>query len=249
MGKFFDSMPKHVMAQIPQQKMFWVATAPSQGGHVNLSPKGLEGTFHIIDEHTVWYEDLTGSGNETVSHLRENGRITILFNFFDGPPGLIRLFGKGHAHEFGTQKYNELIPAEKRQPGSRAVIIVDVTKVGTSCGYQVPFYQFVGHRTRLLEWASKKEKADIENQGCKNGMREYWATTNEKSVDGLPGMIDAVRAEDGFLQGPRLGPFKKDDERVKASRSCDIKTLVDLKTMTGFVLGVVASLAYRHLLV
>ncbi len=113
MGKFYDEIPGYAMAMIKKQHMFWVATAPlSADGHVNVSSKGVEGTFHIIDSHTVWYEDLSGSGEpthlpfpteplslssgvETISHLRENGRITILFNAFEGPPSIVRLFGRG----------------------------------------------------------------------------------------------------------------------------------------------------------
>ncbi|KAK0186847.1 hypothetical protein F5146DRAFT_1004909 [Armillaria mellea] len=171
MGKFYDEIPGYVMTTITKQHMFWM-------GSVNISSKGVEGTFHIIDSHTIWYEDLSGSGVETISHLRENGRITILFNAFEGPPSIVRLFGRGKFYEFGTPEYNALIPPETRHPGSRAVIMIDVHKVGTvrsfqlcgvsllikfqSCGYAVSFYEFKSHRTRLLEIAAEFELVDIE---------------------------------------------------------------------------------------
>ncbi|KAF8880486.1 hypothetical protein CPB85DRAFT_1377238 [Mucidula mucida] len=136
MGKFFDTIPDVVVRQIENQHMFWVATAPlSVEGHVNV----------MVDDRTVWYEDLTGSGNETISRLREpgNGRITVFFNTFEGPPSIIRLFGKGVVYEYGSAEYEELLPPEKRKPGSRSII--------KSCGYAVPYYNFVGHRTQLIE--------------------------------------------------------------------------------------------------
>ncbi|KAA1475360.1 hypothetical protein DENSPDRAFT_842120 [Dentipellis sp. KUC8613] len=161
MGKFFDHIPPNILEWLPKQHIFWVATAPlAADGHVNVSPKGLEGTFHIIDKNTVWYEDLTGSGVETISHLRENGRITVLFNAFDGPPRICRLFGKGTVHEFGTPEYEKLLPPSKRAIGSRSAIVVDVHKVGTSCGFSVPYYEFVGNRDRLMNWNAALEKRD-----------------------------------------------------------------------------------------
>jgi hypothetical protein len=96
MGKYYDSIPSFLNTWLTNQKIFWVATAPlSESGLVSVSPKGVEGTFHIVNENRVWYEDLTGSGVETVSHVRENGRITILFNAFEGPPRIVRLYGRG----------------------------------------------------------------------------------------------------------------------------------------------------------
>ncbi|TFK68091.1 hypothetical protein BDN72DRAFT_64677 [Pluteus cervinus] len=165
MGQFYDEIPDFLVSWIQKQHVFWVASAPlSSSGHVNISPKGFEGTFHIMDSHTVWYEDLTGSASETVAHIRENGRITILFNAFDGPPRIARLYGRGTVHEFGTPEYNEFIPEGTRQPGSRAVILVDVYKVGTNCGYAVPLFAFQSHRTQLHDWATKKEGVDIESE-------------------------------------------------------------------------------------
>ncbi|KZV75212.1 hypothetical protein PENSPDRAFT_681178 [Peniophora sp. CONT] len=190
MGKTYDHIPEDMIEWGASQKAFWVATAPLDGeGHVNVSPKGVEGTFHFVDKNRVWYEDLTGSGAETVSHLRENGRITILFQAFDGGPRILRLFGKGHVHEFGTPEYEQLLPPGKRQPGSRAVIVVDVHRVGTSCGWGVPFYQYVGPRDTLVNFGVKMEKDDGEP------LKKYWNKTNVRSVDGLPSLQTAIATE------------------------------------------------------
>lgn len=253
MGKFYDEIPGYAMAMIKKQHMFWVATAPlSADGHVNVSSKGVEGTFHIIDSHTVWYEDLSGSGVETISHLRENGRITILFNAFEGPPSIVRLFGRGKFYEFGTPEYNALISPETRHPGSRAVIIIDVHKVGTSCGYAVPFYEFKSHRTRLLEFAAKVELADIEAEEADNairqssqadsGLKQYWAQQNAQSIDGLLGMTFGQHSTDKFQTRGKV--YKKDDENI--SMKGYLKQL-DMRFILGFSLGVAATAASNFL--
>ncbi|KAI6007863.1 hypothetical protein EDC04DRAFT_928616 [Pisolithus marmoratus] len=180
---FHDEIPEFLVGWIESQHMFWVATAPiSVHGHINLSPKGGD-TFHVVHSKKVYYEDLTGSGVETISHIRENRRITILFNAFDGPPRIVRLWGigtpsnsrlasrscfpyhrtsndAGTVHEYGTPEYNSLIPRATRQSGSRAAIVVDVFKVSSSCGYAVPLYNFVANRTRLHRFSEAKERVD-----------------------------------------------------------------------------------------
>ncbi|VDB85091.1 unnamed protein product [Peniophora sp. CBMAI 1063] len=190
MGTFHDYIPERLIEWAATQKCFWVATAPLDGeGHVNVSPKGVEGTFHIVDKNRVWYEDLTGSGAETISHLRENGRITILFQAFEGGPRILRLFGRGTVHEFGTPEYDELLPPGKRQPGSRAAIVIDVHKVGTSCGFAVPFYQYVGPRDTLTNFAVKTEK----DEGV--GLKKLWKEWNTQSIDGLPALKTALETD------------------------------------------------------
>ncbi|TFK23295.1 hypothetical protein FA15DRAFT_705557 [Coprinopsis marcescibilis] len=163
MGETYSEIPEYLIEWIRAQHMFWVASAPlSMDGHINISPKGVANTFHVASPTKVWYEDLSGSGAETIAHIRENRRVTILFNAFEGPPRIARLYGHGSFHEFGSEEYDRLLPPGTRQPGSRAVIVVDVYKVGTTCGYSVPYYKFSGHRVRLLDWAAKKEKMDLE---------------------------------------------------------------------------------------
>ncbi|KAF8805274.1 hypothetical protein BYT27DRAFT_7192995 [Phlegmacium glaucopus] len=165
MGKFFTEIPSTLVPWIQEQRMFWVATAPlSSSGHINLSPKGYEGTFHIVNENRIWYEDLTGSGIETIAHLKENGRMTIMFTGFNGAPRIVRLFGIGTVHEFGSPEYEALIPMENRHVGSRAAIVLDIHKVGSSCGYAVPLYDFKKHRTGLNHYSVKLETEDIRAQ-------------------------------------------------------------------------------------
>jgi len=202
MGKFYDHIPEDLMKWIQKQEMFCIASAPLSGdGHVNVSPKGVHNTFHIIDKNTVWYEDLTGSGIETLAHIRENGRITVLFNAFEGAPKIARLFGTGTVHEFGTPEYDALIPPKDRKMGSRCAVVIDVHKVGTSCGYSVPFYTFVAHRDTLTKWTAPREARDQEYAAAnpssqtgntpshaEKGLIAYWKKENMQSIDGLPAM-------------------------------------------------------------
>lgn len=141
------------------QKLLFVATAPLSGsGHVNVSPKGGE-YFGIIDEKTFWYMDLTGSGSETLAHLHEpgNGRITIMFNAFEGAPKIVRLWGQGSVLENGTNEFSKFIKEHnvKTIPGTRSIIIVDIHQVGSSCGFSVPFYDFKEFRPTLNDHFAK----------------------------------------------------------------------------------------------
>lgn len=163
---------------IGQQPMFFVATAPSEGGRVNLSPKGLD-TLRVLDEHTVAYLDLTGSGAETIAHVRQNGRITIMFCAFDGPPRILRLSGAGEVVLHGEPGFDEAVARFPGLPGARAVITVHVDRVQTSCGYAVPRMALVEDRDTLLTWAERRGD---------DGLAEYWAEKNATSVDGLPAL-------------------------------------------------------------
>ncbi|EIM82013.1 uncharacterized protein STEHIDRAFT_124845 [Stereum hirsutum FP-91666 SS1] len=195
-----STIPDNIAEWCMKQEMFWVATSPLSGtGHINLSPKGLKGTFHIIDSKKVWYEDLTGSGVETISHIRENGRIVIMFCAFEGPPRITRIWGKGTVHEFGTPEYEALVPPETRSPGSRSAIAIDVEKVTASCGYGVPHYSFVGHRKALTNWGAGLERRELKHASestdpsshAENGLFTYWIQNGRKSMDGLPGLKSA----------------------------------------------------------
>jgi hypothetical protein len=169
MGAYYETIPRSLIQWILDQKIFWVSTAPlSSAGHVNVSPKG-GAYFGVIDEKTFWYMDLTGSGNETISHLYEpnNGRITILFNAFEGPPRILRLFGHGRVLENETREFGEFIKQHdvKTIPGSRSIILVDIHQVGTSCGFSVPFYDFKDFRPTLNEFFERKSnKFDAGNE-------------------------------------------------------------------------------------
>ncbi|KAI1178964.1 pyridoxamine phosphate oxidase family protein [Nemania sp. FL0916] len=205
MGAFFEEIPENVMDWIVKQKVFWVSTAPlSKNGHVNVSPKGGD-CFGVPNRRSFWYMDMTGSGNETISHLLEpgNGRITILFNAFEGPPRILRLWGKGRVLENGTPEFDSMVAAHNiiTMPGTRSVIVVDIHQVGTSCGFQVPFFAFVDHR-RVLEEHFRKKADRYERGNEKESMDRYWALKNAWSMDGLPGMQRAMRAGKEFSIEP-----------------------------------------------
>jgi hypothetical protein len=158
--------------------MFFVATAPlSNDGHVNVSPRGHD-SFSVLDEHRVAWVDYTGSGVETIAHLRENGRICIMFCSFDQRPRVVRLHGRGRVAMPGTVEYDEVVALHPDHPGTRAVVAVDVTRVSDSCGYGVPVMEMVGERDLLRLHADKRGPA---------AMAEYRATRNAVSIDGLPG--------------------------------------------------------------
>ncbi|KAK4235743.1 hypothetical protein C8A03DRAFT_46178 [Achaetomium macrosporum] len=191
MGKFYETIPENLAKWIPEQKMFWVATAPlSASGHVNVSPKGGQ-YFGLLDHTTFWYMDLTGSGIETISHLYEpgNGRITVMFTSFESTPRIVRLFGHGTVLERGTQAFAEFVKKHDVEviPASRSIIIVKVHQVASSCGMSVPFYEFKSFRTALNEqFAKRVEKWARDNSG--DSLEKYWALKNSFSVDGLPGV-------------------------------------------------------------
>ena len=166
MGKVHEHIDAKLADWIGRQSLFFVATAPVEGGHVNVSPKGPIGTFRILDEQTVEYEDHVGSGAETTAHLRDNGRICVMFCAFDGPPRIVRLHGRG-----------EVLPADDPGDGVRGTIRVHVDRVSDSCGYGVPLMEYVGERPQRDAWIAKKGA---------EGLREYVAEKNATSIDGLP---------------------------------------------------------------
>ncbi|EIN06949.1 hypothetical protein PUNSTDRAFT_71840, partial [Punctularia strigosozonata HHB-11173 SS5] len=205
---------------IRKQELFWVATAPlSPHGHVNVSPKGLKSCFHVESPNEVWYEDMAGSGGETAAHVRENGRITIMFSAFEGAAMILRLFGTTVVHEFGTSEYNRRIDLSSRTPGSRAVVEIRVHKAGTSCGYAVPIYTFQKHRTALLNFAYKRENKDLAFDGggveaiCVDGLKAYWNDNNIASMDGLPAFDECYKSAQPVTHAPIEEPKRKLDTK------------------------------------
>lgn len=179
MGHAHESISPEVAAFIRAQKMFFVATAPLNGeGLINLSPKGLD-TFAVLDERTVAYLDLTGSGIETAAHVQENGRIVLMFCAFDGPPKIVRLHGRGEVIELGTPEFAEMAGAFPPRVGARAIIRVRVRRASVSCGFGVPLMEYRGARTRLDESCRAKGEA---------GLREYREKKNRVSLEGLRGI-------------------------------------------------------------
>jgi hypothetical protein len=177
-GRELDEITPELAEFLEAQPMFFVATAPvSTDEHVNVSPKGYD-SFRVLGPRQVAYLDLTGSGIETISHLRENGRITLMFCAFQGKPDIIRLQGTGRFVKAGEPGSEELFARFPDLPGSRAVIVVDVARIAASCGYGVPLMEHQGPRTRLLEWADARGE---------EGLEEYRANRNATSISGLPG--------------------------------------------------------------
>lgn len=177
MGKFSTSIQTHHREFIEKQHMFFVATAPlSEAGHINLSPKGIDG-FKVLSENKVGYMDFIGSGNETAAHMLENGRITFMFCAYQGPPNILRLYGKGRPVLRDTAAWEEYAPHFNIYLNTRQIIIADIDLVQTSCGYVVPLYEHIGERTIMKEWVEKK--------GI-DGLAEYIQEKNMVSLDGLP---------------------------------------------------------------
>ena len=177
MGKVYDEINEEQVRWIGEQPMFFVATAATDA-HVNLSPRGLD-TFRVLGPRRVAWLDLTGSGVETIAHLRADGRITLMFCAFEGLPNILRLYGQGEVCELGDKGFDELRPLFPDLPGERAIIEVSVDRIADSCGYGVPRMDFVGPRDRLLTSAESKGPEK---------MAKYRALRNTRSIDGLPGL-------------------------------------------------------------
>jgi len=180
MGKTYDRIDDTLSAFIARQKMFFVATAPrGDAGHVNVSPKGYD-AFRILSPTRVAYVDIGGSGVETVAHIRENGRITIMFCAFEGAAMILRLYGQGSVLQFDEPGFADEL---RRFPGierARNIVFVDVERIADSCGWGVPFYEFKGERDQLKRWA--------ENRPFDEWAERRYASNGE-SIDGLPGLV------------------------------------------------------------
>jgi len=179
LGKVYDAIDEKLREFIGEQRLFFVATAPLSGSDlVNLSPKGLD-SFAVLDDHTVAYLDLVGSGVETIAHLRENGRITLMFCAFGGRPLIVRFHGRGEVVEPGDADFDELAGRFPAHASTRAVIRVQVERISDSCGYGVPLYEYKEERSQLPAWAERKGP---------EGVRRYQLDNNRESLDGLPGL-------------------------------------------------------------
>ena len=198
MAKVFEQIDDSLRAFIEAQPMFFVATAPSgDGGHVNLSPKGGRGLFRVTGPLGFAYVDLMGSGIETIAHLRENGRIVIMFCAFEGPPKIVRLHGIGRPVQQRDPEFAELLEtfevSDEQRRAVRSVITVEVTRVGDSCGFVVPRMDYVGERDQLYRWTDNR----LRKEG-RDALRAYVSANNAASIDGLDGLDplidDAVSA-------------------------------------------------------
>jgi hypothetical protein len=196
MGRTYEVIDQGLAEWLAAQPVFFVSTAPLSGdGLVNCSPKGNRDELVVVDERTVAYLDQTGSGVETIAHLRENGRIVLMFCAFAGAPRIVRLHGRGRAVLADDPCFRDLA---RRFPGGtgvgvRSIIVTEVNRIADSCGYGVPFMSFEGHRPTMDQWSRRKGP---------EGVRRYWAEKNTKSLDHL----------DGITIGPaRPGPPRADD--------------------------------------
>src|SRR3954451_16332456 len=186
MGKVYEGIDRHWREWIERQSVFFVGSAPLDGdGHVNVSPKGPIGSLRVLDEDTVAYLDVVGSGAETIAHVRENGRIVVMLCAFEGPPRILRLHGRGEVVEPGDERFDELIERcafddPSLPEARRAVIVVDVERIADSCGYGVPLMSFEGTRRHMEAWAGKKLRV--------GGLADYRRDKNAESIAGLPAL-------------------------------------------------------------
>ena len=189
MGRIYERIDENLREWIGRQRLFFVATAPlAGGGHVNVSPKGPIGSLRVLDDHTVAYLDLVGSGAETIAHLRENRRIVVMLCAFEGPPRILRLHGRGELIAAADPRFEGLLkragfdePAAEQ--ARRAVIVVEVERIADSCGYGVPLMSYEGERPHADAWAEKKLRV-----GGPETLTAYQAEKNAVSIDGLPAL-------------------------------------------------------------
>lgn len=179
MGKVYEKLDDKLINFIRAQKMYFVGSAPLQSdGHVNLSPKGYD-SLAILDEHTIAYLDLGGSGIETHAHILENGRVTMMFCAFEGKANILRLYGRGEVFDFNHPEYPNYLKLFPDYGKAREIIKVNITRIQDSCGWGVPFYEYKGDRDQLKR---------SENHRSYEEWVEHRYKTNAVSIDGLPGL-------------------------------------------------------------
>jgi hypothetical protein len=192
MGKVYDGIDEKLAEWIGAQRLFFVATAPTESGHVNCSPKGGIETFRVVGPTTVAYLDFVGSGVETIAHLRENGRIVIMFCAFEGPPRIVRLHGRGTVIQNGDLEFDGLRAElrfdgiEAAEAGARSIVTVEVERIADSCGYGVPQMRYDGPRTQQMAWIVSRLR-----QHGPSGVLDY-AAEHAESLDGLAGVDVAL---------------------------------------------------------
>ncbi|MEU7303398.1 pyridoxamine 5'-phosphate oxidase family protein [Streptomyces sp. NPDC007189] len=186
MGKTYERIDGRLRTFIEEQPLFFTATAPLSGdGTVNLSPKGLKGSFAVLDEHTVAYLDFAGSNAETIAHLRENGRITLMWCAFQGPPNIVRVHGRGEPVFRDDPRFKDLLTRfpdiDPSAHGLRAVIVVHAELIRDTCGYAVPHMTYEADRDLH---GKRFAREDDDSLSAYFEKKEHVAT----SLDGLPGL-------------------------------------------------------------
>jgi len=204
MAKLFDEIDDKLQAFIEAQPMFFVATAPSgDDGHVNLSPKGGANLFRVTGPHGFAYVDLMGSGIETVAHLRENGRIVVMFCAFAGPPKIVRLHGRGVPVQQGDPDFASSLAAfditDEQRRAVRSVISIEVTRVADSCGFVVPQMSYERERDQLYRYADNR----LRKEGP-DAVKAYVSANNAESIDGLTGLDSLVDGAEPVTAGRKL---------------------------------------------
>jgi hypothetical protein len=189
MGKVFAEIDDRLESWIRSQQMFFVATAPETGGHINLSPKGPIESLQVLDPHTIAYLDLIGSGAETVAHLRQNGRICVMLCAFQGPPRILRMHGHGTVLAPGCDRFDrtaaafDLAAIPAAEHAARSIVQVEVERIADSCGFDVPLMIERGRRPQRGAWVDNKLA-----KGGQAALAEYVAEHNAESIDGLPAL-------------------------------------------------------------
>ncbi len=190
MARVYDQLNDKLIRFIEEQQMFFVGTAPSgPQGHINISPKGLD-SFRVLGPSEAAYIDFVGSGVETIAHIRDNGRLCIMFCAFSGSPNIVRLYGNARVVEPGDPDFAELrTNFGEHDAGVRSIIVLNLTRISDACGYGVPLYEYQGQRTTLTDWASKKGEQSL---------ADYKREKNSQSIDGLPGLqrLDGIDSID-----------------------------------------------------
>lgn len=180
--KLYETLEPKIIEFIEKQKVFFVATSPlASEGHINLSPKGYDDSFVILDDKTIAWLDIGGSGIETLAHLKENGRITIMFCAFEGPANILRLFGQGEAVQFDDPRFADLMKLFPAYDKARSVVVVKLDRIQDSCGWGVPFMDYKGERDQLKRYADNPAKTQED-------WKAKWRNGNAVSIDGLPGI-------------------------------------------------------------
>ena len=181
MGKVYAELDERLTQFISEQQLFFVATAPGELGHVNVSPKGYRDTFAVLGPRKVGYVDLTGSGVETIAHLRDDGRITVMFCSFSRQPKVLRLYGHGRVVLPSSASWAEWAPRfpGAGRDGARAIVVIDVERIADSCGYAVPLMEPAQERDMLEQWTGRRS--------CEDLIR-YHEEHNTVSIDGLPAL-------------------------------------------------------------
>jgi hypothetical protein len=189
MGRVYERIDERQREWIARQPLFFVGSAPLDAdGHVNVSPKGPIGSLRVLDDHTVAYLDVVGSGAETIAHIRENGRVVVMFCAFEGPPRILRLHGRGEVVLAADPRFEELFEQAGFEPfevaeSHRSIVVVHVTRIADSCGYGVPLMDYKGERVHQAASSAKR----IRTKGPL-AYEDYQRDHNLRSIDGLPGV-------------------------------------------------------------